>query len=79
MYVAPPMRMGAWSMARVLRQRIEYYYYYLFRRIETLLPDTQQWWEDESGKEEDSATTVTRRSKLQELEKEQQVCENLMV
>ena len=23
--VAPPMRMGAWSMARVLRQRIEYY------------------------------------------------------
>ena len=25
MYVAPPMRMGAWSMARVLRQRIEYY------------------------------------------------------
>ena len=22
------MRMGAWSMARVLRQRIEYYYYY---------------------------------------------------
>ena len=26
--VAPPMRMGAWSMARVLRQRIEYYYYY---------------------------------------------------
>ena len=22
MYVAPPMRMGAWSMARVLRQRI---------------------------------------------------------
>ena len=28
MYVAPPMRMGAWSMACVLRQRIEYYYYY---------------------------------------------------
>ena len=27
MYVAPPMRMGAWSMARVLRQRIEYYIY----------------------------------------------------
>ena len=27
MYVAPPMRMGAWSMACVLRQRIEYYYY----------------------------------------------------
>ena len=26
MYVAPPMRMGAWSMARVLRQQIEYYY-----------------------------------------------------
>ena len=25
MYVAPPMRMGAWSMARVLRQRIECY------------------------------------------------------
>ena len=25
MYVAPPMRMGAWSMARVLRQWIEYY------------------------------------------------------
>ena len=24
MYVAPPMKMGAWSMARVLRQRIEY-------------------------------------------------------
>ena len=24
MYVAPPMRIGAWSMARVLRQRIEY-------------------------------------------------------
>ena len=23
--LAPPMRMGAWSMARVLRQRIEYY------------------------------------------------------
>ena len=27
MYVAPPMRMGAWSMALVLRQRIEYYIY----------------------------------------------------
>ena len=26
MYVAPPMRMGAWSMARVLRQLIEYCY-----------------------------------------------------
>ena len=23
------MRMGAWSMARVLRQRFEYYYYYM--------------------------------------------------
>ena len=28
MYVVPPMRMGAWLMARVLRQRIEYYYCY---------------------------------------------------
>ena len=27
-YVAPPMRMGAWSMACVPRQQIEYYYYY---------------------------------------------------
>ena len=27
MYVAPPMRMGVWSMARVLRQRVECYYY----------------------------------------------------
>ena len=27
MYVAPPMRMGTWSMALVLRQRIEYYIY----------------------------------------------------
>ena len=25
MYVAPPVRMGAWPMACVLRQRIEYY------------------------------------------------------
>ena len=25
MYVAPPMRMGAWLMACTLRQRIEYY------------------------------------------------------
>ena len=25
-HVAPPMRMGVWSMARVLWQRIEYYY-----------------------------------------------------
>ena len=29
-YVAPPMRMGAWSMACVLRQQIEYYYYLYF-------------------------------------------------
>ena len=27
MYVAPRMRMGTWSMACVLRQRIEYNYY----------------------------------------------------
>ena len=27
MYVAPPMRMGVWSMARVLQQHIEYYYH----------------------------------------------------
>ena len=28
-YVAPPMRMGVWSMAHVLRQWIEYYYYFI--------------------------------------------------
>ena len=28
MYVAPSVRMGAWSMAHVLWQLIEYYYYY---------------------------------------------------
>ena len=27
-YVAPPMRVGVWSMACVLQQQIEYYYYY---------------------------------------------------
>ena len=26
MYVAPPMRRGAWSMIRVLQQHIAYYY-----------------------------------------------------
>ena len=29
MYVAPLMRMGAWSMACVLRRRIDYYYYHV--------------------------------------------------
>ena len=28
MYVALPMRMGAWSMACVLQQRFEHYYYW---------------------------------------------------
>ena len=27
MIIAPPMRMGTWSMACVQRQQIEYYYY----------------------------------------------------
>ena len=31
MYVAPPVRMGMWSMARVLWRRIEYYYYFYCR------------------------------------------------
>ena len=37
MYVAPPMRMGAWSMARVLRQRIEYYIYCVMCRCVNLI------------------------------------------
>ena len=39
MYVAPPMRMGAWSMARVLRQRIEYYIYLLCEKHEGSLSE----------------------------------------
>ena len=34
MYVAPPMRMGAWTMAHVLRQRIEYYCYKKLHKVE---------------------------------------------
>ena len=39
--VAPPLRMGAWSMARVLRQRIEYYYYYYFPKYNQVVLDPQ--------------------------------------
>ena len=42
MYVAPPMRMGVWSMARVLRQRIEYYYAgFLCRKLKQLIAVSQ--------------------------------------
>ena len=34
------MRMGAWSMARVLRQRIEYYYYIFTDILCIILNDT---------------------------------------
>ena len=58
MYVAPPMRMGAWSMARVLRQRIEYYFviyihfvaaesyanYYVTKHFTGRLPFTERVW-----------------------------------
>ena len=39
--VAPPMVVGAWSMAGALQQLFEYYYYYYYREIMAKSPEGQ--------------------------------------
>ena len=45
----------------------------LCRRIKALLPESQKWWEDEDGGNK-RTTRALSQFKLQELEKEQKVC-----